>query len=1065
MRFWLFCIIAAAAPAFAEISILSQTPSLFAPGDVVQTRFTVANDDGAGEGSVWVDGEMLCRARRQNQTLVCDWLIPHGGHLPYQVRYRRSSNVVLVAAQTLYSASLKLIRIQPNQPQEGRAALFFSKLEIQDSPLRPAPTGFIAVLRNGVEICRSALPGLTRCQAAVNLPGSAQYQARFSGDSNYPALVSPVVTMYTQHKGITERFYRNPMPTSQDMTPAAQSTPLIAQWVPTLRTISPRAQQINNAGSRTIADFSAGSAYFPNFSSRAILGPLFESAHIDTDSPDPQQASNFTISTANGGNIPGQSANFLPTLETIVEEPVKASTDPQIMLYPSRVGFGLFEQPKLISANLDGSLHPGGFELLTQARNVVAFRAKQPGFLGSNQINDVFFWLADSPQLGLIRLPMPGKFEIDILGLRRNPTRVLFTTNAPLLAGDLNTTNDLYSLSAEANSGQLQRVLQDLPEGTQYALAPDGSVVSNFATTLNWHKNDGSLSSFTIGQAGPMRIDPLFNVHVVTSGRNSINLLSGVTTPAFAGASIDDQLLQGISVTANRDASFMLPLRSLNNSSPTLITPTGRITLPFALSVFSRPLLSADGAFVYFQSNQALVPADLDTKFDIYRWHRLTNQFDLISNLSSQTGLDTGAVLGYQEAEGYLAYNFRNETTHYLAKFNLRDQSTTLSVLPNDPACGFVVRSAHARFVPLRCRNQSLGLNDSYRVDLQSGAVQLVTPPTFEFGNVYGFSADGEGVLYRDRHSPALFWRTANTREILADAHYLAVLSPNSRFAMYSDASFYSDGGQFTTIVNGPITLVDLLTKQRQSIPDTGDSEFGFSQDSCTIVSTGSRFGGLTKRVNPFCKQASNITLIRTSPAQPKWGEEVRFDVLVDHKSAEPTRAPSGIVRVQVGSSHCDVSLAPQGSFGFGRCTLVMASEEDIEPNFFVPSRIALRYFGDENFGWSEKAASIEPSQKPLSLTMQLKSVDTDTWEANLQISGALSNLPIRGKLSLSATTGVVCTLSAEDLAQARACRFKLSNPIDDTLYANLILDRNYRASAIVTVPLAAELIFSSGFE
>lgn len=201
--------------AYANITVLGVTPNKFEPGYTIQTRFSVANDDGFGEGSVWLDGEMRCQARIVGDEFRCAWMIPHGGWLRYQVRYRRSSGEQLQANAELYSAGLELMRIQPSDPELGRAALFFSKLEIQNTQVRAAPTGFVAVLRNGVEICRSVLPEPSHCDAQLNTRGIAQYAARYSGDANYPALQSAPVSMLTRAPGAANNIYASALPVLQ----------------------------------------------------------------------------------------------------------------------------------------------------------------------------------------------------------------------------------------------------------------------------------------------------------------------------------------------------------------------------------------------------------------------------------------------------------------------------------------------------------------------------------------------------------------------------------------------------------------------------------------------------------------------------------------------------------------------------------------------------------------------------------------------------------------------------------------------------------------------------------
>ena len=803
-------------------------------------------------------------------------------------------------------------------------------------------------------------------------------------------------------------------------------------------------------------DYSAGSFSLTHQRAAAysyVSSLLFESARVVGN----QQT--HAVFAGGGVSASEASPNFLPTLERIVE---RVADDSLLESYIFLVDSAAIL--RRISENPDGSTHRGGFQLLTQFRNTVAFRANQPGFLGSTQVNDVFFWLRDEAHRGVARMPMQSADEVRLLGVQRNPTRVVFVTAAALAASDADREADLYAFNLETRV--TTQLLANLTAVNGYALVPDGSMVSQSIDALTWHKNDGSQQVMAASEPGPMQIDPGFNLHVFDQKRTSINLLTQLRTVRFGGHKADEDLLKGGGVAVNSDGSVLVAISSYRPIvSGTIISPLGRTELPSALNVIGQPIISSDGVWIYFVSPKALVPEDLDVISDVYRWHRLENRFQLISHLAQEIAPVVSSLISYREQEGFLAYAFEKSSVTYLAKFDLNTQITSVTAVPSGPGC-LPLASTGSVYVGRICRQTDPSLVvTSYRIDVRTGAVLQLQEPPDNYGRIHGFFDNGQNVLYRDRRGSTLRVRNllSGQMDVLSAFDKSVRLSPDGRFVLTSSSISLGGGGEFSSTGNGTLELIDLASLNRQLIPESGEGSFEFSQNSCAIVTTGSITHGLKVHPNPFCKTPSNITLLRTVSAQPRFGAPMRVDVLVDHKSTGP--APTGIVRVSAGQDQCDVNLGPQGSFGLGQCSLLLASKNDLGPNADFDSKIKLQYLGDENYGWNEKYIPFTVFQKAVSLQLQGRSIALDEYEVSVITTGTHPNLPLRGTVSISSNLTSGCRLTASDIERGVPCRFNTSDNSELSISAYLLNDPNYNGGALLSLPANSQEILRSGFE
>ena len=224
-------------------------------------------------------------------------------------------------------------------------------------------------------------------------------------------------------------------------------------------------------------------------------------------------------------------------------------------------------------------------------------------------------------------------FDVQFLGNDDEGTRVFFSTSERLTTDDQDTANDIYVRDLELNKTELVSAGDSScapacgTANTAVSAASDGVVADGHrvyfssAEKLSSDDHDNAVDVYVRELDAPQRT---ILVSVADNGCLGSECGNGPASASFEGASADGGAAvfttsEALDAAGDEDAETDIYKRDVDGEQTKLVSTTG--TCPASLDctpVYAG--VSANGAHVYFETNERISGLDTDASQDVYDW-------------------------------------------------------------------------------------------------------------------------------------------------------------------------------------------------------------------------------------------------------------------------------------------------------------------------------------------------------------------------------------------------------------------------------------------------------------
>ena len=1079
------------------------SPSLVNVGDYAHMYFD-ARDSGApvlGAGHVEVRGRRVCRAQSTPilGRYVCSFSIPHGGIFTQVIHFTPVSETPISLSQTQLVGDLTVVRAKPAIARAGRASLLFAKLDFLDPGSNVQPTGSIVIAAaGGSPSCTIKLPQLTHCFLQFPAAGTFEIIARYSGDAQFPPLISPVFL----HSVAEDRIIRA---IARDETVVLQPTPLLSERLD-------RPNSGDSFGLRASSDFPGIFDYsvgtrIPAFGdARAAIQPDTLLAGL-TDS------SGFTFNTLRGFSIARPRASRFVDGKFLLGTSIALNvldTNQANDFYLTGAGSSIgLPAPQWLTSRADGSASSLGVDEVVPGLDGYFFVSAENGFVSGDADNfyDLFFVnpAAPTPALRIRRYP-----------LNATNRRVFIAAIDSQRQQALISGNGLYLLDLRSDAFT---VLVSAYESVFYAkFAPNGDVVyqTGFPGSLVRVTRAGAM------QAWPIATTPESTTlsQVLESGeaqlfgantQRKVNLSTGASSHLFNEYAGDEFLLRAGWLNFNASGD-RLAVSGIGGSSIVSLNELGenRITLPADyFNVKLDPGFDRSRQNIAFESgNAALVPDDSNGVRDVFYKNLRTGLIRRISQTAQAGQLSVETRLAALGASFAIIDRQSNSGNPPLLGgfqpllIRLSDNSPIFIAPPEAIAMGFTPsRDASSGIWVARDRSRAY-----FQRLVPLSAPVLITLPlvtdAFTFKSA-AISTDGShGVLtvsrgnsfaeqdwlveFASQSARIIQERTAAAGQS-TDVRYTLVR--NGEIALRNETIFFDD---FSFGFQSSNFLMDLRRNQQANFPAAADAAahapalgnlgpVSISDDGAVLAWAYQSASpnptpnlGLVWQRSPYAGVQTYTRITRSLPSVPLVRQSYLVEAVISHKAL--SGAPSGVVKFDDGlGSQCEAAVQPQGRLALAQCSLRSFYARSAEENM---PRLTASYLGDSQFAGSSTAIGFAVARnQPVLLRLRAISINATRFRVTPDFLPR-ADTPFLGmlRISVAQSQGVLsqgssrvdtqaCDLSAERLAQNAHCEFSVDNPEAATLVYGELIDASYAPAKLwLTVDLRNAL-FASGFE
>ena len=1075
----------------ATIQSFGIAPSNPLPGDLVTAFFQVDGSIPVGAAGVWIDGIEQCQAFAEHEFFSCTFSVPHGGRFNYELRFHDTNGVLTTSTQQALSGALRIVKFQPEIVQAGRSSVIFAKLDYFHPAASPQPQGQIEIVSlDGAQRCTIQLPQQTHCQILFSQAGRYPLRAQYSGDANYPALTSAVSEILVANPKLDHVIYANEAPLGPIVADATlQPTSFPAKfnaygnWL-----LMPQRGAIDYNVGAQIPLFN-NNPYIPAFvgASRIFGSPstgIYAMATPRGEQHAPFSASGSVHSVDPKGRI------LIQTDESLVASDNNQSSDWYLKTQASNA-------IEWLSKKADSSAISSGVPNAVFNSEAIAFSSDENNIVSGDQdgLPDTFIARAGFPT---IRLPLSTSRTEAPFPMRLNAAsdKLLCYTNLALTADDLDTQPDFYVFSA--NSLEYRRILGAQFEDSAY-FSPDDAVVFF----------DGNTNTLIVQPlVGPRRSFVLSSLAIAFR-------LTGTTSAGqalfFGGPNGSLRLLVDLNtgveqIRAGRvmsdEALLRTPNLSLNYSGSSVLTApaSGLLTLnadgtgrnAMAATQVQSIRMDDDARYRAFSSFAALIPEDTNNALDVYEWDQTATQLSRLSRRVDGTQTTRATeLLAYSRSEGIALVMLDGadfpipNTGLNIGRINLATGIVTPTPNLGTSASRVLGNSRNGRWVVLS------GTTGAKRVETQSGATTMLADlyqPGLESLTNIAISDNGQNILasvqMSSRTEVRLLNLATNTVQTVfqtTDGDVVVKISAAGRHALIGSRIIVITG--FISPPPPPLPrklfLLDLerglITEQ---IAGVQNNSFDFSGDASTLAWTSfvgsfGQNGGVTIRENPYYKQPTYTSIVRTVPSLPNLTQDFLVEAVVSHK--ESGLAPSGIVRFDDGNgAQCDGELIAQGELAIARCRILpnahgLYTRLLSSPASNTPLALSLTasYLGDRRYGASQTSRNVTVNKLTPTIRWLVANPST-VPEVSVGIEvDALAGAAFTGSARITSNLGIPCFLSAVEILAAKRCRFFI--PYADSFAFNVTLnDPIYTLGTGTSMYLnvgTPDALFVDGFE
>lgn len=540
-----------------------------------------------------------------NETASCQLASNRAGSHTLTASFAAQGAWAASSAQTTHDVRrFAIVGNQPSSTPLGQAASITVALDVRPFNAAPAPTGII-VVGDGADSCEIVLPA-RQCLWRSSTVGTHQLTAAWSGDANYPAMVTSAVT--------------------QTVTPGSPYPTLASQALsgyPTSNAASTGSNQGLSADGRFVVFSSIASDLVGDDSNgvedvfvRDQLSGAVRRVSVTADGTQGNGASRFPSISANGRYVSFQSeaSNFFPGDGSDKDVFVKDLYSGALVRATTRADGSAPTSAELASLTLRSSLSADG--------RYVAFstyRALAPG--DSNGRVDAYVKDLATGALDLVSsnaADQPGDNHSQFPAISADGRYVVYNSTAGNLVPNFT-----------ANSTSNRVFVKDrLTRASDLAsAAADGTPADNSCNDYPAISADGRFVAFQCNSTNlPISGWNGNRVFVKDMGSGAIelaaqgNLYNNSLTPALSadGRYVAFQL--GVVASPNYVGVFVKD-RQTGAMVNQHVTPGGAAALEEQVSWETRlwPSISADGRFVAFQSvSSTIVPPDGNGAADVF---------------------------------------------------------------------------------------------------------------------------------------------------------------------------------------------------------------------------------------------------------------------------------------------------------------------------------------------------------------------------------------------------------------------------------------------------------------
>ncbi len=540
-----------------------------------------------------------------NETASCQLASNRAGSHTLTASFAAQGAWAASSAQTTHDVRrFAIVGNQPSSTPLGQAASITVALDVRPFNAAPAPTGII-VVGDGADSCEIVLPA-RQCLWRSSTVGTHHLTAAWSGDANYPAMVTSAVT--------------------QTVTPGSPYPTLASQALsgyPTSNAASTGSNQGLSADGRFVVFSSIASDLVGDDSNgvedvfvRDQLSGAVRRVSVTADGTQGNGASRFPSISANGRYVSFQSeaSNFFPGDGSDKDVFVKDLYSGALVRATTRADGSAPTSAELASLTLRSSLSADG--------RYVAFstyRALAPG--DSNGRVDAYVKDLATGALDLVSsnaADQPGDNHSQFPAISADGRYVVYNSTAGNLVPNFT-----------ANSTSNRVFVKDrLTRASDLAsAAADGTPADNSCNDYPAISADGRFVAFQCNSTNlPISGWSGNRVFVKDMGSGAIelaaqgNLYNNSLTPALSadGRYVAFQL--GVVASPNYVGVFVKD-RQTGAMVNQHVTPGGAAALEEQVSWETRlwPSISADGRFVAFQSvSSTIVPPDGNGAADVF---------------------------------------------------------------------------------------------------------------------------------------------------------------------------------------------------------------------------------------------------------------------------------------------------------------------------------------------------------------------------------------------------------------------------------------------------------------